>query len=74
MSIQKEICQYLPEEKVLTLTSDSDSLLLLRKIGGQKQKSVTQRDRRPHMMAEEIHIVSESEVSYYKISVIYLIM
>lgn len=65
MSIQKEIGQYLPEEKVSTLTSDSDSLLILRKIGSQKQKTVTQRDRRPHLLAEEIQQVPESEVMVY---------
>lgn len=63
MSIQKEIGQYLPDEKVSTLTSDSDSLVVLRRIGGQKQKSVTQRDRRPHLMAEEIQPIFDAEVS-----------
>lgn len=61
ISIQKEMGQYLPDEKVLTLSSDSDSILLLRRIGSQKQKSITQRDRRPHLMVEEIQSVPETE-------------
>ncbi|KAK3916328.1 Pre-rRNA-processing protein TSR1-like protein [Frankliniella fusca] len=61
ISIQKEIGQYLPEEKVSTLSSDSDSLLLLRRIGSQKQKSLIQRDRRPHLMVEEIQALPETE-------------
>ncbi|XP_034244688.1 pre-rRNA-processing protein TSR1 homolog [Thrips palmi] len=61
MSIQKEIGQYLPDEKVSALTTDSDSLVVLRRIGGQKQKSITQRDRRAHMMAEDIQPVSDTE-------------
>lgn len=63
MSIQKEIGQYLPDEKVSALTTDSDSLVILRRIGGQKQKTITQRDRRPHLMAEEILPVADTEVS-----------
>lgn len=65
MSIQKEIGQYLPEEKVSILTSDSDSILLLRRIGSQKQRSVTQRDRRAHLMAEEIQSVNDLEGGDY---------
>ncbi|XP_066992121.2 pre-rRNA-processing protein TSR1 homolog [Anabrus simplex] len=52
--VQKTISRWLPDEKVLSLESYNDGLAVLRRIGSQKQRSVTQRDRRPHMLAEVV--------------------
>lgn len=60
-TIQKEIETYLPKaEKVMHLNRDIDAMNILRKIATQKQRTILQRDRRPHLLAESIHFI-ESE-------------
>lgn len=52
--IQKMLNKWLPNEKLMTLDKSADALNILRRIGGQKRKSVTYRDRRPHIYAETV--------------------
>lgn len=51
---QDLISRWLPEEKILTLDKSADALNLLRKVGSQKQTDVAYRNKRPHLLAEEI--------------------
>lgn len=59
--IQKLINKWLPEEKVMTLDKNVDGVNLLRRIGNQKRKSVLYRDKRPHLLAEEVEFVPDNE-------------
>lgn len=59
--IQKLISKWLPEEKVISLDKESDAINLIRKIGNQKRRSVLYRDRRPHLLGEQIEYVSDAE-------------
>ncbi|KAJ8930714.1 hypothetical protein NQ314_016479 [Rhamnusium bicolor] len=59
--IQKLVNKWLPEEKIMVLDKNSDAVNILRKIGNQKRKSVLYRDRRPHLLGEEIEYVPETE-------------
>uniref|UniRef100_A0A1Y1N7A1 Pre-rRNA-processing protein TSR1 homolog n=3 Tax=Photinus pyralis TaxID=7054 RepID=A0A1Y1N7A1_PHOPY len=56
--IQKLVSKWMPDEKIMTLDKSSDALNVLRKIGNQKHKSVINRDRRPHLYAEECEFVN----------------
>lgn len=58
--IQKLVNKWLPEEKVLTLDKNADGVNLLRRIGNQKRKSVLYRDRRPHLLAEEVEYIPDN--------------
>ncbi|CAH2015899.1 unnamed protein product [Acanthoscelides obtectus] len=60
-NIQKLVNKWLPDEKVMTLDKNADGVNLLRRIGNQKRKSVLYRDRRPHLIAETVEYVSDSE-------------
>ncbi|KAG8233141.1 hypothetical protein J437_LFUL010371 [Ladona fulva] len=51
--------EYLPQ-KVLSLETPGDALLLLRRIGSQKQRNIAQRDRRPHLLAEKARFIPNS--------------
>ncbi|XP_046396725.1 pre-rRNA-processing protein TSR1 homolog [Ischnura elegans] len=59
-NLSKDISRWFPEEKVLSIETPGDALLLLRRIGSQKQRPVTQRDRRPHLFAEKLRFLSDS--------------
>lgn len=61
MCIQKFINKWLPDEKVMTLDKNADGVNLLRRIGNQKKKSVLYRDRRPHLLGEEVVYVPDAE-------------
>ncbi|KAK9499180.1 hypothetical protein O3M35_003679 [Rhynocoris fuscipes] len=53
--IQKDLEHWLPDlDKIMTIDKSGDGLNILRKLGVQKQKSVIQRDRRPHILAEAL--------------------
>lgn len=60
-NIQKLVSKWLPEEKAMGLDRSVDAVNLLRKIGNQKQKFIACRDRRPHLYAEHVEAVPESE-------------
>lgn len=62
MQLQKSINRWLPDEKVMVLEKESDALLVLRKVGSQKLRRVIQRDRRPHLLAEQTEFIPNSEV------------
>lgn len=60
-NIQKLMAKWLPEEKIMGLDKSVDAFNLLRKIGNQKKKPVSCRDRRAHLYAEHVEAVPESE-------------
>lgn len=60
-NLQKLVSKWLPEEKIMCLDKNTDALNILRKIGNQKRRSVLYRDRRPHMLAENVEYVPDSE-------------
>lgn len=45
----------------MTLDKNADGVNMLRRIGNQKRKSVLYRDRRPHLLAEEVEYIPDSE-------------
>lgn len=59
--IQKAVNRWLPDEKLMTLEKESDSLILLRTISNKKQRHVIQRDNRPHMLVEEAVYVQSKD-------------
>lgn len=63
MQLQKSINRWLPDEKVMALEKESDSLLVLRKVCSQKLRRVIQRDNRPHLLAEKVEYVPNEQVS-----------
>lgn len=62
MQLQKSINRWLPDEKMMVLEKESDALLVLRKVGSQKLRNIIQRDRRPHLLAEQVEFVPGNEV------------
>ncbi|KAK5645758.1 hypothetical protein RI129_004222 [Pyrocoelia pectoralis] len=62
-TIQKLVSKWIPDEKIITLDKTSDALNILRKIGNQKHKSIINRDRRPHLYAEEYKYIKNEEGS-----------
>ncbi|KAJ8918434.1 hypothetical protein NQ315_008131 [Exocentrus adspersus] len=60
-SIQKLVNKWLPEEKIMVLDKNVDGVNILRKMGNQKRKSVLYRDRRPHLLGEEIEYVPDDK-------------
>ena len=50
--INELIEEYIPKEKVLPLSSDSDALNLLRKISNEKKKVLQNRAKRSYMLVE----------------------
>lgn len=56
--VQHEIEAMVPGiDKVMPLTKDVDAMNVLRKIGSQKQRTVLQRDRRSHLLAESVNFI-----------------
>lgn len=70
--IQKLVNKWLPEEKIMTLDKNADGVNILRRIGNQKRKPVKYRDRRPHLLAEEVEYVPDNEGNTLLHSVLYL--
>ncbi|XP_063973599.1 pre-rRNA-processing protein TSR1 homolog [Diachasmimorpha longicaudata] len=58
---QEIISKWLPDDKVHPLDKPVDALNLLRKAGAQKQRTVTYRNRRPHLIAEKVKFSSSGE-------------
>lgn len=52
--VQSVISKWLPEEKVLQLDTSIDALNVLRRVGSQKQRNVSYRNKRAHLLAEEM--------------------
>lgn len=52
--MQSAISKWLPEEKVLQLNTPVDGLNVLRKIGSQKQRTISYRNKRAQLLAEEV--------------------
>ncbi|XP_025411030.1 pre-rRNA-processing protein TSR1 homolog [Sipha flava] len=52
--IQKDIENWLPDEKVSKIDTSTDILNVLRRISSQKKRSITFRDKRAHLLAEEL--------------------
>lgn len=59
--IQKLINKWLPDEKLMALDRNADGINILRKIGQQKRRPVTYRDCRPHLYADNVEYVPDSE-------------
>ncbi|CAG9814514.1 unnamed protein product [Phaedon cochleariae] len=59
--IQKLVNKWLPEEKLMVLDKNIDGINLLRRIGNQKRKPVLYRDRRPHLLGEEVEYITDSQ-------------
>ncbi|XP_049866337.1 pre-rRNA-processing protein TSR1 homolog [Pectinophora gossypiella] len=60
-NVQKLISKWLPEERVMQLDKSSDGLNLLRRIGNQKRNIIHHREKRPHMLAEEVEYIPDAE-------------
>lgn len=56
-SIQKYIQKTFPIEKIVNLDTNSDGFNVFRRIGGQKKKTLHNKDNRPHLIAENIEYV-----------------
>lgn len=54
MDIQKKMNIYFPDEKLIVLDKTTDGLNLLRKIGGQKRKTLHNKENRVHMYSEKV--------------------
>jgi len=54
VNIQKKIDKLLPNEKAMTLDSNSDGLNMFRRIGGQKRNVLLNKANRPHMLGEQV--------------------
>ncbi|CAL7942706.1 unnamed protein product [Xylocopa violacea] len=52
--VQSEISKWLPDQKIFQLDSPTDAFNVLRRIGSQKQRNVSYRDKRAHLLAEEV--------------------
>lgn len=52
--MQSEISKWLPEEKVFQLDTSTDAFNILRRIGNQKQRNVSYKNKRAHLLAEEV--------------------
>lgn len=55
--IQKYTQKTFPIEKIVSLDTNSDGFNLFRRIGGQKKKTLHNRDSRPHLYAENVEYV-----------------
>ncbi|KAK2575866.1 hypothetical protein KPH14_007238 [Odynerus spinipes] len=56
--VTQKISKWLPEEKVFHLDTPTDSLNIFRRAGSQKQRNVTYKAKRPHLLAEDVKFVS----------------
>ncbi|VVC40400.1 Hypothetical protein CINCED_3A004353 [Cinara cedri] len=68
--IQKEIENWLPDEKVSKIDTSNDILNVLRRIKTQKKRSITFRDKRAHLLAEDLSFTpgSNENVGTMKVS------
>lgn len=61
--LQQTVSRWLPEEKIQSLSRTTDALTILRRIGNQKQRTVIHRDKRPHLLAEAVEYIADTEGS-----------
>ncbi|XP_078043045.1 tsr1 ribosome assembly factor [Augochlora pura] len=52
--VQAAIQKWLPQEKIFQLDKTVDALNILKRLGSQKQRKVAFKNRRPHLLAEEM--------------------
>ncbi|XP_076638986.1 tsr1 ribosome assembly factor [Colletes latitarsis] len=52
--VQSTISKWLPEEKISQLDTSTDALNVLRRVGFQKQRTVSYKNKRAHLLAEEL--------------------
>lgn len=62
--MQKMLHKWLPEEKVSQMDNEMDAQVVLRRLGGQKRKSITHREHRSHLIADEYQYVPGAEVNF----------
>ncbi|XP_071960832.1 pre-rRNA-processing protein TSR1 homolog [Antedon mediterranea] len=60
-NLQKIIEKRFPKEKIYTLDSAQDAILLLRHLGDQKLSSIRWRDTRPHILARSVNFEPNPE-------------
>lgn len=60
-TVQKLISKWLPSEKIMQLDKNSDGLNVLRRIGNQKRNVIHHREKRPHMLAEDVEYIPDEE-------------
>jgi hypothetical protein len=61
-NLQKVISVWLPDEKIITLSRFNDGLAVLRRAGSQKQRHITYRSMRPHILAEVMRYIPDVQV------------
>lgn len=64
-TIQKDIENWLPDEKVSKIDSSTDILNVLRRISSQKKRIITFRNKRAHLLAEELSFSPSSDVCVF---------
>lgn len=62
---QKLISKSFPDEKIMCLDTNAEAFNVLRRIGGQKQKVLYNKDNRPHMFAESVEFVTNDMDNLY---------
>ena len=63
--VQSELSKWLPEENVLQLNTPTDAFNVSRRVGTQKQRTVSYRDKRAHLLAEEIKFKCNDVIIIY---------
>lgn len=62
MNIQKSVSSLLPNERIMTLDSNSDGLNLFRRISDQKRNVLLNKQRHPHLLAENFEYFEDSKL------------
>ncbi|XP_054012596.1 pre-rRNA-processing protein TSR1 homolog [Hylaeus anthracinus] len=52
--VQSAVSRWLPEEKICQLDTPTDALNILRRVGSQKQRTISYKNKRAHLLAEEV--------------------
>lgn len=63
--VQKLISKSFPAEKLMCLDTNAEAFNVLRRIGGQKQKPLYNKDNRPHMFGEAVDYISNADNEMY---------
>lgn len=61
-NIQKTVNNLIPNERIMTLDSNSDGLNLFRRIGTQKRNVLLNKERHPHLLAERFEYLEDSKL------------
>lgn len=64
-NIQKYMSKSFPDNKISTLDTQADGFNLYRRIGGQKRKSLFNKDKRPHLLAEHVDFEVNTDDSQF---------